>query len=146
YISSPNRNLEISAGAAAKNGTPPTKAGGASQTALLYELLELPAYGFYCRHARNVSFNDIEVGFEKADGRPALVCDDVEQLEVTHLVAAAANPEPGVLWFTDTRDARVTECRTTGRARKFLRLDGAGTGKIVAHGNKIEARGHAAKN
>ena len=106
----------------------------------------LPAYGFYCRHASNLSFTDVQVSFEKTDARPAVVCDDVEQLEVTHLVAAAANPEPGVLWFTDTRDARVTECRATGRARKFLRLDGAGTGKIVARGNKIQARGHAAKN
>ena len=105
----------------------------------------LPAYGFYCRHARNLSFNDVEVSFDKTDARPAVVCDDVEQLDIRRLVAAAGTAQPGVLWFVNTREARVTGCRATGSAKKFLRLDGPGTRNIVARENKVVARGRAAK-
>jgi len=34
----------------------------------------LPAYGFYLRHARNVTLRDVEVGFSTQDLRPAFVC------------------------------------------------------------------------
>jgi len=37
-----------------------------------------PAYGFYVRHARGISFDDVEVSFEKDDARPAFVLDDVK--------------------------------------------------------------------
>lgn len=40
----------------------------------------LPAYGVYLRHAREVDLANISVGFVKDDMRPALVCDDVEDL------------------------------------------------------------------
>jgi polygalacturonase len=62
----------------------------------------LPAYGFYCRHAKNVSFSNVEVAFDKPDARPALVCDAVDLLDVTRLTAAAANPRPAVLWLVNT--------------------------------------------
>jgi polygalacturonase len=38
---------------------------------------KLPAYGFYCRHARGVRFRDVEVTTVKPDERPALICEDV---------------------------------------------------------------------
>jgi polygalacturonase len=103
----------------------------------------LPAYGFYCRHARNISFNEVEMGFEQADARPAVVCDDVEQLDVMGLTAAASNPVPGVLWFVNVREARVTGCRATGSAKKFLRVDGPDSRGIRARGNRITTENRA---
>lgn len=41
----------------------------------------LPAYGFYIRHARGISFDNVEVSFEKDDARPAFVLDDVKDVE-----------------------------------------------------------------
>ncbi len=42
----------------------------------------LPAYGFYCRHARNVTFRNVETRFESPEVRPGLVRDDVEGLRL----------------------------------------------------------------
>ena len=40
-----------------------------------------PAYGFYVRHARGITFDNVEVSFEKDDGRPAFFLDDVRKVE-----------------------------------------------------------------
>ena len=37
-----------------------------------------PAYGFYVRHVRGITFNNVEVSFEKDDARPAFFLDDVK--------------------------------------------------------------------
>ncbi|MBC7796475.1 MAG: right-handed parallel beta-helix repeat-containing protein, partial [Pyrinomonadaceae bacterium] len=41
----------------------------------------LPAYGFYVRHARGITFDNVEVSFEKEDARPAFLLDDVKNVE-----------------------------------------------------------------
>lgn len=42
----------------------------------------LPAYGFYCRHARNLTFRNVETRFDAPEARPGLVTEDVEGLRV----------------------------------------------------------------
>ncbi len=42
----------------------------------------LPAYGFWCRHARNVRFDNVQCTTTAADARPPLLCEDVDGLEV----------------------------------------------------------------
>lgn len=39
---------------------------------------ELPAWGFYIRHAKNIVFDNVTLEAEKADYRPAVVMDDVK--------------------------------------------------------------------
>lgn len=39
---------------------------------------ELPAHGFYIRHARNLEFSNVEIAYEAADERSAFVVNDVE--------------------------------------------------------------------
>jgi polygalacturonase len=45
----------------------------------------LPAYGFYLRHARNVTLRDVDVAFEEEDARPAFVLDDVIGVHADHV-------------------------------------------------------------
>jgi len=40
----------------------------------------IPAYAWYLRHVRNVHFLNCRFGFEKNDGRPALLIDDGENV------------------------------------------------------------------
>jgi polygalacturonase len=40
----------------------------------------LPAYGFFCRHVDGLTFRDVDLGYEAADRRPALICDDMHYL------------------------------------------------------------------
>ena len=50
----------------------------------------LPAYGFYCRHARNLTLRNVETSFEGADARQPLLTDDVEGLRVADCRMAGA--------------------------------------------------------
>jgi len=43
---------------------------------------ELPAYGFYVRHANGISMKDIKLTLDDADFRPAFVFDDVQNLKM----------------------------------------------------------------
>ncbi|HWQ55450.1 MAG TPA: hypothetical protein VN442_17315, partial [Bryobacteraceae bacterium] len=70
---------------------------------------ELPAYGFYARHARGVDLRRISVSCEQVDGRPALVADDVTGLVVERFHAE------GQLRLTNVRRVVVRGAR--GRVR-----------------------------
>ncbi len=53
----------------------------------------MPAYGVFARHVRNLELANINVGFDSDDFRPAMVCSDVDGLEVDNFKAQLA---PGV--------------------------------------------------
>ena len=57
----------------------------------------LPAYGFYLRHARNVTLRDVEVGFATEDLRPAFVLHDVADVHFDHVRAGLAPHVPFAL-------------------------------------------------
>ncbi len=46
---------------------------------------ELPAWGFYVRHVEGLSFKNIKLSIAAPDYRPALIFDDVKQLEIRQL-------------------------------------------------------------
>nr|MCU0873406.1 hypothetical protein [Pirellulaceae bacterium] len=50
---------------------------------------EIPFAGFYLRHARGLVLRNIDVRAERPEARPALLCDDVEDLDATGLRAGA---------------------------------------------------------
>ncbi|MEP6903674.1 MAG: glycoside hydrolase family 28 protein [Actinomycetota bacterium] len=51
----------------------------------------LPAYGFYIRHAKGITFESVEVSFEKEDARPAFLLDDVKNVEFFRTNAELSN-------------------------------------------------------
>lgn len=53
----------------------------------------MPAYGVFARHVRDLELADIHVSFEQEDLRPAMVCSDVNGLEIDNFKAQLA---PGV--------------------------------------------------
>jgi len=40
-----------------------------------------PAYGFYIRHVRGITFDNVDVSFENSDARPAFFLDDVKNAD-----------------------------------------------------------------
>ncbi|MGA2496213.1 MAG: glycoside hydrolase family 28 protein [Tepidisphaeraceae bacterium] len=50
----------------------------------------MPAYGVFARHVCDLELSDIRVGFDKEDLRPAMVCVDVDGLEIDHFKAQVA--------------------------------------------------------
>jgi polygalacturonase len=54
----------------------------------------IPAYGFFVRHVKDVSFRDIYVGYAKDDARPAFVLNDVSDADFDHIKAEHAAGTP----------------------------------------------------
>jgi polygalacturonase len=48
---------------------------------------EIPAYGFFIRHAKGIELNNVEVGYLKDDRRPAFVLLDVSNADFFHVKA-----------------------------------------------------------
>lgn len=95
----------------------------------------LPAYGFFCRHVKGLSFRDVVLRLEGADARPAIVCDDVQQLDVHNLRADLAKTGAPMIALKDVRGAMVQGC-SAAPAEAFLRLSGK-TDSITVVGNDL---------
>jgi polygalacturonase len=54
----------------------------------------LPAYGVYARHVRDLEIANVRVGVEKEDLRPAMMCVDVDGLDVDNFKAQLAEGVP----------------------------------------------------
>jgi len=58
---------------------------------------ELPCWGLYIRHATGIQLKNIKLQYKKEDFRPALVFDDVQQLQVQGLQIPTAKSTPVIV-------------------------------------------------
>ena len=82
----------------------------------------LPAYGFFCRHARNLRLHNVALAFEDEDQRPAVVCDDVRDLDIFGLHAQTSPTADCVIRFRQVQGALIHGCRSGTEIDTFLRL------------------------
>lgn len=52
------------------------------------EFGKIPAYGFFIRHAKNITFTDIELKLENDDPRPPFILEDVKEISFINVKAA----------------------------------------------------------
>ncbi|NQT92190.1 MAG: glycoside hydrolase family 28 protein [Lentisphaerae bacterium] len=96
----------------------------------------LPAYGFYCRHVEGLRFQNINIQWEKPDQRPALICDDVQDLEIDRFMGPAQlNGQPMIV-HRDVRHAFIRGCSVPKDTGIFLRLEGKNE-HITVMGNDL---------
>jgi polygalacturonase len=92
---------------------------------------DLPAFGLYVRHGRDVVVRNVELNVERADVRPALVADDVAQLRLTGVGG-------GSVWLNDIQGGLVqgnlvpegVYLRVTGENTKSVALTGWTPGAV----------------
>lgn len=65
---------------------------------------ELPAWGFYIRHADGVTIRNLRIKFKQPDARPAFVFDDAANLRLEKTIVQSASHEP-VMVLQAVRDA-----------------------------------------
>ena len=94
----------------------------------------LPGYAFYCRHVKNLRFLNTQVALEREDLRPALVCDDVDEIRLSDFEAANSNP---LLLLRNTRNAWIESSRAPKGNEVFLRLEGKQTENISLANNDL---------
>lgn len=65
----------------------------------------LPAYGFYIRHGRNISLENLSLDYADEENRPAIVADDVDALEIIGLKAKASPNAPELIQLKNVRNS-----------------------------------------
>ena len=98
----------------------------------------LPAYGFYIRHAKNVTLNNVQLRFLQEDKRPALICDDVEQLKLRGLDAQASLQAPELIRLINVKDALISDSRTRSPVSVFLSVYGDQSANVVMRNNETK--------
>jgi len=95
----------------------------------------LPAYGFYCRHARGLRLSRVKVSAVQPDPRPALVCQDVNGLELFGW-RAGANDSPTVI-LQDVQEALIHGCKAASGTGVWLRVGGNNCAAIKLVANEL---------
>lgn len=96
----------------------------------------LPAYGLYCRHVAGLRFSNIETAFLSTEYRPALLCEDLNDLEVlTSNFAAIEDGSPSVV-LQKAHNAMVQGC-WAARQEAFLSLVGPDNRSVTLLANDL---------
>ena len=97
----------------------------------------LPAYGLYCRHVRGLRLEGLNFQLENPDPRPALITDDVGELDLLSLRAEPGSGDQPVVELHDTNVALLQGARALHGTKKFLLVSGANTRKVHLMGNDL---------
>jgi polygalacturonase len=97
----------------------------------------LPAYGFYVRHADRVRLRNVAFATDKPDARPAIVCDDVNDVTLDGLELAAPVEGAPLIDLRNTSRASLTGMRSPAGVRVFAEISGANSSEITLHGNTL---------
>ncbi|NOT48246.1 MAG: glycoside hydrolase family 28 protein, partial [Acidobacteria bacterium] len=95
----------------------------------------MPAYGFYVRHSRGITFDNVEVSFDKTDERPSFILDNVQDAAFYRTKAKlAADAKMFVLYNV-----------TNFRSLQSPNLDDVVVERAAAAAVAVATRGHAGR-
>ena len=82
----------------------------------------VPCHGIYAGHVKELTIRDTILQVKDADARPAIVCDDVVDLELNRItIGASPSTEPLVV-LHQVRKALLDQVRSAGTAREMTKL------------------------
>jgi len=100
-----------------------------------YMFRDLPASGFYCRHVRDLTFENLELTVDQPDARPAVVLDNVRQARLKGLQAMPPAEGQPLVWLRSVQDCLLSGLRARAGTKAALRLSGAHTAGVRLVGN-----------
>jgi polygalacturonase len=104
----------------------------------------LPAYGFYCRHAKGLKFSNVQLRTDAADLRHAMMFDDVQEVEIDGFDAQFSPGAAAMFRMVDVRRATLRGCSPQSNVDTLIALEGAATRDIVLEKSRLEKVGQAA--
>jgi len=97
----------------------------------------LPAWGFYIRHVKDLTFENVELRASQPDLRHALVFDDAEDVVIDGLDAGFSPGAAPMIRLTQTSTVRIRRSGPKTATQTFLRLEGDGCRGIVLEENDL---------
>ena len=102
----------------------------------------LPAYGLYLRHVKGLTFEDVTVDVAAPDLRPAVVGEDVEDMELSSFRATGGGAE-ALVRLRDARQVYIHGCRPLNDVPVFLSVEGAGSRDVLLQANDLRRVGQS---
>lgn len=97
----------------------------------------IPAFGFFIRHVKNITLENVWLRFSADDHRPAILCDDVEQIEINGLKASGTSDIPEVIRLVNSKDVLILGSRPTSQVPVFLAVYGDKSENIILQNNQF---------
>jgi len=97
----------------------------------------LPAYGLYGHHVKDLSLNNVRFDVASPDIRPAIVCDDVEGLDLADFEAQGNEKAECLIRLQKTRQVFIHGSRLVHASPTFLRVEGSESREIGLSGNDL---------
>ncbi len=82
---------------------------------------ELPVWGLYLRHVKNITLKTIKLANRKKDYRVSLLANDVEKATLKNITVAGATSFP-VLFFDDVKPLQLQKIDIPGRKGKTIKV------------------------
>ena len=82
---------------------------------------ELPAWGFYVRHAKELHMKNVRISYKEDDFRPACVFDDVNGLKLNNVEIPTAKEMP-VLILKNVKNKSVEQIKLSVDTKKGIRV------------------------
>jgi polygalacturonase len=98
---------------------------------------ELPVLAMYVRHADGLTLQSLKVHAGTADGRPAVIFDDVTRLEMSGFDSTNIPPSQPLVILRDVNGALLYGNRVSSGADVFLSVLGNRTSAIALRGNDL---------
>ncbi len=95
----------------------------------------LPAYGFYVRHAKNISFNNIQLSYSVSDARPSIIGIDVDGINITGLKAQPGSEGACLINFKNVANSSIINSSSSSELDLFLDVSGKQSKNIKLVGN-----------
>jgi hypothetical protein len=105
----------------------------------MYIFGDLPAYALYLHHVSGIVMHNVLFRLQSDDLRPAIVCDDVDDLELSGVKLAGSRKSESVIRLQKSRHVFIHGSRTLNETGTFLRVEGEESKDIVLSGNKLNA-------
>ena len=82
----------------------------------------LPSYGFYLRHVKDVKFSNITFKFKTTDERPSIYCSDVENAGFNQMSFDIDKSAESVFVFDNVRNAVISDSEVDTEVNCFLKV------------------------
>jgi hypothetical protein len=101
----------------------------------------LGAYGFFCRHVRGLTLDNVRLQTSASDLRHAVVFDDVERGVIDALEAPFATNAAAMVRLANASEITIRDCQPPTGTDVFLSIDGAESKGIAVYNNNLAGAG-----
>jgi len=102
----------------------------------------IPAYAVWARHVEGLKLKNITFRLKNNDLRPAIICEDAKNIEITDCNMPETNGAESVIRLKDVKGAVIAENKVQGKAEAFVLKEGNTNGVKLKNNKtgKVEQR------